>query len=99
MRVFSKSTLRAFWETPGREDSEGPLRAWHAEAEKAQWRSFADVRKSYATASAVGSDRVVFNIGGNKYRLIVRINYPFAGVLVRFIGTHEEYGQVDASKV
>ncbi len=99
MRVFSRSTLAAYFRTAGREDSEGPLRAWLAEVLKAQWTSPADIKARYPHASFVGNDRVVFNIGGNKYRLIVRIDYAARVVLVRFIGTHAEYDDVDAASV
>jgi mRNA interferase HigB len=99
MRVFAKSTLRTFWENSAHRDSEGPLKAGYAEVDKADWKNFADVRRTFGTASAVGNDRVVFNIGGNKYRLIARVNYGFAGVLVRFIGTHAEYDNVNAETI
>lgn len=99
MRIFSRRTLAEFWEQPGRADAETPLRAWFAEVERARWQSFADVKKKYVTADYVGNDRVVFDIGGNKYRLIVMVKYSVGAVYVRFVGTHTEYDAVDASKV
>jgi mRNA interferase HigB len=99
VRIFSRGTLIEFWSKPGRSDAKGPLEAWHTEVAKARWESMADIKKSYRTADYVGNDRVVFNIGGNKYRLIVAIRFQFGSVYIRFVGTHAEYDAVDASKV
>lgn len=99
MRVIAKRTLVNHWEKPGRDDSREPLEAWYAEAKVATWRSFADIKQTSATASSVAGDRVVFNIGGNKYRLIVKINYHAAVVFIRFVGTHREYDQIDARTI
>lgn len=98
MRIIAKKALREHWEKPGRRDSEEPLKAWHAIASKAKWRHFADVRQHFGSASAVG-DRVVFNIKGNDYRLVVQINYEFQIGYVRFVGTHPEYDEVDVKNV
>jgi len=94
MRVISKAGLRQFWEQPGHEDSEGPLRAWytHVSSKSVAWQSWADVKADFATASIVGTC-VVFNIGGNKYRLITRILYPSQKVFVLKVMTHEEYDE------
>ena len=75
------------------------MQAWHAEAKAAQWASPADVKARYATASILQDGRVVFNIGGNRYRLVVWINYAFFTIYVRFVGTHEEYDEIDAQTV
>lgn len=99
MHVISKRRLREFWERPLRGDAQEPLEAWHAEAERSQWKNFADVKRSYSNASSVANDRIVFNIGGNKYRLIVGINYKAEIAFVKFIGSHKEYDQIDASTV
>jgi mRNA interferase HigB len=99
MRVISRRTLREFWERPGCQDSEQPLKAWLRETEHADWANPADVKALYAKASIVGNDRVVFNIGGNKYRLVVRINYPHHVVYIRFIGRHSDYDKVDVETV
>ncbi|MBB3348343.1 type II toxin-antitoxin system HigB family toxin [Sphingomonas sp. BK069] len=87
------------WSTPQREDSEEPLKAWYAEAMAAAWKTPADVKAKYKSASIVGDNRVVFNIAGNKYRLIVHINYQLQIVLVKFVGTHAEYDEVTAEIV
>lgn len=97
MRVIAKRTLRQFWEA--HPDSEGPLKAWFAEAEDAAWKSPADVKERYRNASIIKDNRVVFNIGGNKYRLVVRIDYGAALVLIRFIGTHKEYDGINAEVI
>lgn len=97
MRVIAKRTLREFWERYP--DSEQQLKAWHAEAEDAIWRTPADVKGKYGTASILRDRRVVFNICGNKYRLIVKINYDFQIVYVRFVGTHTDYDLIDAETI
>ena len=97
MRIIAKRTLRVYWEKELR--AEQPLKAWYAIAAKAEWSSPADVKAVYGNASIVGSDRVVFNIGGNRYRLVVRFDYAGRIGFVRFVGTHAEYDAVDASNV
>jgi mRNA interferase HigB len=99
VRIFSRRTLREFWEAPGHEDAEGPLRAWFAEASKARWTSPADVKGHHASASILKNGRVVFNIGGNKYRLVVAIRYDGQLLFVRFVGTHREYDAINANEV
>ena len=94
MRVIAKRTLRAFWEKHRR--AEHPLRSWHAIAAKAEWSSPSDVKTAYRRASIVGDDRVVFDIGGNRYRLVVRFDYEHGIAFVRFVGTHAEYDRIDA---
>lgn len=98
MRVIALKRLREHWERPGRSDSEQPLKAWHAIAAKASWRHFADPKTQFGSASAVG-ERVVFNIAGNKYRLVTYVNYDFYTIYVRFIGTHREYDALDIEDV
>lgn len=90
MHVISRKTLIEFYEQPGREDAKGQLEAWYYEAKQAQWASPAEVKAQYGSASIIRDNRVVFNIAGNKYRLIVRINYHSKTVFVRFGGTHKE---------
>lgn len=99
MRIIAKRTLREFWQRPGRADAMQPLKAWFAEASKAQWRGPADVKAKYRSASIVGGNRAVFDIGGNKYRLIVLIRYQKGIAFIRFIGTHEEYDGIDVERV
>ena len=79
--------------------AEGPLSAWYADARKADWASPDTIRQRYRSASILRSNRVVFDIGGNKYRLVVRINYFYRVVYIRFVGTHGEYDRIDAETV
>lgn len=97
MRIIAKRTLRTFWEREPR--AEQPLKSWYAIASKADWSSPIDVKTAYKSASFVGKDRVVFNIVGNRYRLIVRFDFMHRIGFVRFVGTHAEYDAVDASRV
>jgi mRNA interferase HigB len=92
MRVISKARLRRFWELPGRRDAEGPLRAWytHVNSKTVSWHSWAAVKADFSSASSVGNC-VVFNVGGNKYRLVARILYPSLKVFVLRVMTHAEY--------
>jgi mRNA interferase HigB len=97
MRIIALRTLRDFWEQHA--DSAAPLRAWYFEARQADWDSPAAVKAKYGSASIVGNNRVVFNIKGNSYRLVVKINYPTRIVYIRFLGTHVEYDRIDAEEV
>lgn len=90
--------LKDHWLLPNRGDSEAQLKAWYAIAKEAQWQNFAQVKEQFRSASAVG-DRTVFNIAGNKYRLVTYINYDFYTVYVRFVGNHAEYDEVDVKNV
>ena len=99
MRVIAKKTLRDFWEKAKYNDAEQSLKAWYAEVKKAKWNSSNDIKRQYRNASFVGSNRVVFNIKGNKYRLIVAIKYEMKIVFIRFIGTHEQYDKINAREV
>lgn len=97
MRVIAKRTLRAFWIK--HKDSEQRLKAWYKEAEEAQWKRVKDIRREYPSASFLPDSRVVFNIKGNHYRLVVRINYDYGVIWIRFIGTHSEYDKINATKI
>ena len=97
MRIIAKKTLKEFWDKEPA--ARAALQAWHAEAKNAEWSTPADVKASYGTASILRDGRVVFNIGGNKYRLVVWINYAFFTIYIRFIGTHEEYDQIDVQTI
>ena len=97
MRVFTYKRLREFWER--HPDARQPLLSWHREAEDADWDTPAAVKTRYPNASVIGNNRVVFNIKGNDYRLVVRINYPYRAVYIRFLGTHAEYDRIDAEEV
>ncbi|HEY5412774.1 MAG TPA: type II toxin-antitoxin system HigB family toxin [Caulobacteraceae bacterium] len=96
MHVISRKRLKDFWEI--HPQAEGPLRAWFRAASMAEWSSSHDVRTQFGSADFVG-DRVVFDIGGNKYRLVVHIAYRFKRLLIRFVGTHEEYDRIDVKSV
>jgi mRNA interferase HigB len=98
VRIFNRSALVDFWTK--HPDAEQPLRAWFQEVEKASWQTTADVRNRYASASFLPGDRVVFNIGGNKFRLVVAVKYgPLFCVYIRFLGTHAEYDRIDATTI
>ena len=100
MRIIALSTLKAFWEAnPGHRDAEQPVLAWYHTVKMANWRTPADVKAAFGTASVLKDGRVVFNIAGNKYRLVVWINYDFGVIYVRFIGTHRQYDAIDAQTV
>ncbi|OAV45821.1 type II toxin-antitoxin system HigB family toxin [Lewinella sp. 4G2] len=92
MRIFSKSTLRTFWEQYP--ETESVLKVWHDTVKHADWESPFDVKETYATASITGGRRIVFNIKGNQFRLIVEVNYEYSSVFVLFIGTHKEYDKI-----
>ena len=99
MRIFARKTLKAFWELPDYTDSEQPLKAWYDEATKASWKTPNEIKAQYKSASILKDSRVVFNIHGNKYRLIVKINYDFGVIYIRFVGTHKQYDKINANEV
>ena len=99
MHIISRKTLRRFYEKPDYRDAKGPLEAWFHEAKAANWESSADIKSLYRSADILKNNRVIFNIGGNKYRLVVKINYPTKTVFIRFIGTHKEYDRIDAEVI
>lgn len=99
MRVISRKTLIDFYQKPGNEDSRRALESWYAEAKHAHWSSSYKVKEKYQSCSLVGDNRVVFNICGNKYRLVVKINYGAEIVFIRFVGTHKQYDQIDAKEI
>jgi mRNA interferase HigB len=97
MRVLAKRALREFWSR--HPDARAPLVAWYDDAREAAWTGPADIKRRYASASFLAGNRVVFNIGGNKCRLMARVNYAFVVVYVRFAGTHAEYDRIDAETI
>jgi mRNA interferase HigB len=97
MRIIAKRTLRDFWE--GFPDAEEPLQAWYREVEKEDWDEPVKLKEKYRNASIIKGSRVVFNIKGNDYRLVVKINYQYRVVYVRFVGTHAEYDKVNVEEV
>ena len=97
MRIIARSTLRNFWEKHS--DAEQPLKAWFVEASRSHWRSPNDIKALYANASIIANNRVVFNIKGNSFRLIVHVRYDIGIIFIRFVGTHKEYDRVDAATI
>ena len=96
---MSRRTLREYCTRPGRYEAEPGITAWIEEVESAEWRNFREVKASYASASSAGDSRIVFNIAGNKHRLVVFVNYEAGIVFVKFLGTHAEYDRIDARTV
>jgi mRNA interferase HigB len=97
MRIIAKKMLREFWEI--HPDAEQALRAWHTKTKQADWESTSDVKKDYRNASFVANNRVIFNIKGKQYRLVVAINYPYQIIYIRFVGTHNEYDKIDTTTI
>lgn len=100
MRIIALSTLRKFWESShSYADSIEPGMAWYRETLKADWASPNEVKEQFRSASILKDGRVVFNIAGNKYRLVVWINYHYRVVYIRFIGTHKQYDSIDVQTI
>ncbi len=99
MHVIKRKTLVEYFQKPGHEDAKKALEVWVYEAEHAQWSTPSEIKEKYRSASILKDNRVVFNIAGNKYRLVVRINYHSKTVFIRFIGTHKEYDKIDAEVI
>lgn len=96
MRIIAVGTLRDFWRRPGRRDAEQPLRTWVHIVRAADWSRPTDVKEVFRSADIIGHNRIVFDIGGNKYRLVAAVHYRGKRIYVRFVGTHKEYDQIDA---
>lgn len=96
-RIFAKSTLRTYWIKHA--DSEQYLKTWYDTAMNSQWKTPNDVKKTYANASILKNRRIVFNIKGNSYRLIVKFNFEKQWAFIRFIGTHVEYDKINADTI
>ena len=100
MRIIAVSTLKAFLSrNAGYLDAQDPLMAWARQVKAADWTGPADVKRDIRSASILRDGRVVFNIAGNKYRIVVRINYPHRVVYIRFVGTHAQYDRIDAQGI
>ena len=103
MRIIARRTLRAFVnKLAGRKDQRAigaAVDAWYAEVSRAAWRNSADVKRLYATASIVGANRIVFNMKGNDYRLVVSVDYNKAIVWIKWIGTHKEYDRINVAEI
>lgn len=97
MRVIAKKILRDFWQK--HTDCEQQLKAWFQEAERAEWSNPNEIKLAYPSASILTENRVVFNIKGNNYRLIVKVNYDYQMIWIRFIGTHAQYDKVNANEI
>jgi len=96
-RIFAKSTLRIFWEKVP--ETEQHLKTWYDTVRSSVWETPNDVKKTYANASILKNGRIVFNIKGNSYRLVVKVNYEKQWVFIKFIGTHLEYDKIDADTI
>mgnify|MGYP006137749619 CR=1 FL=1 len=99
MRIISKKTLKEFYEKNLYKDSKNSLEAWHQEVLKSDWNNPNEVKEQFTSASIVGNNRIVFNIHGNKYRLIVKINYFAKIIFIKFIGTHKQYDCINAMEI
>lgn len=99
MRIIALSTLKAFWDQPDYQDCVEPGLAWYRLTLAAHWTQPADVQAEVPKVSILKDGRVVFNLGGNKYRLVVWINYAYQVVYVRFIGTHKQYDEIDSQTI
>lgn len=97
MRIITKRTLQAFWER--HPDADESLRIWYARVSKDDWERPTQVRERYANARMIGNQRLVFNIKGNHYRLVIEVNYQHRKVYIRFIGTHAQYDRINAEEV
>ena len=97
MRIIAKKILREFWTV--HPDIEQQLKSWYQETSKAEWKTPSQIKAEYPSASFLADNRIVFNIKGNHYRLIVRINYDYQMVWIRFIGTHAEYDKINAKTI
>ncbi len=97
MHVISRKKLSEFWEN--HPDARASLESWFADVKHAEWQKPDDIKTVYRNASVIGSNRVVFNIKGNKYRLVVSVQYTYRIVFIRFVGTHQEYDRIDAKDI
>jgi mRNA interferase HigB len=99
MRIIAFRTLREFYQKPEYSDSETSLRAWYHDAKAAEWKNSNELKQHFKSASIVGDRRVVFNIKGNDYRLVVAIDYEFQVIFIRFIGTHQQYDKINVKTI
>ena len=97
MRIIAKKTLKDFWEI--HPDSEQQLKSWYQETSKAAWAGPNQIKLAYPSASFLADNRVVLNIKGNRYRLIVKINYDYQIIWIRFVGTYAEYDKINAKTI
>jgi len=97
--IIALKTLKEHWEKPGREDSEQAIKSWFKEMKQTDWKNPNEIKKQYKSASIIGDNRIVFNICGNKYRIVVKINYEASWMFIRFVGTHKEYDKIVATTI
>lgn len=97
MRIIAKRTLREFWKS--HIDAEQPLRSWYDIARKENWNNFNEIKSLFRNASIVGNDKVVFNIKGNDYRLVVKVDFNWKAMFIKFIGNHSEYDKIDVKNL
>lgn len=97
MRIIAKRILRNFWKKHA--DSEEPLKSWYRETERSEWKNINELKREYPSASILKDNRIVYNIKGNNYRLIVKFNFEYQIGWIRFIGTHAEYNKIDANNI
>ena len=97
MRIIARKMLKEFWEKYP--DAKQSLQAWYADTKHATWKSPTEIKNVYRNASVIANNRVVFNIKGNKYRLVVAVQYKFGIVYIRFVGTHQQYNKIDATSI
>lgn len=97
MRIISRKKLRDFWNQ--HPDAQASLQTWYADVKQAEWKTPTEIKNLYRNASFVANNRVVFNIKGNKYRLVVAVQYEYGIVYIRFVGTHLEYDKIDAATI
>ena len=97
MRIISRKKIRNFWEKHS--DARPALESWYADAKQANWRTPSDIKNVYKNVSFVADNRVIFNIKGNKYRLVAAVQFEYGIVYVRFVGTHKEYDRIDATTI
>ncbi len=99
MKIISKKTLKDFYETASYSDSKNALEAWHREVSKLDWNNPNEIKLIYTSAGILDDEKVVFNIAGNKYRLIVKINYHAKIMFIKFVGTHKQYDKVNIKEL
>lgn len=99
MRIVSHRKLKEYYETAGNEDAKVPLERWHQVAKDAEWSGFAEMKRDFNSVDSVGNQHYVFNIGGNKYRLVVVVKFVMGYIFIRFVGSHKEYNKIDASNI
>ncbi len=97
MRIVSKKSLREFWEE--HPDEKSALQVWYEDARRSDWQKPVDIKHSYRNASIIGDNRVVFNIKGNAYRLVIKVHYDRGYAYIRFVGTHRQYDNIDAESI